>query len=342
MLMAAMVISVLGGCGEQQTDGSGQGTVPESKTAEQGSGASTAGGEGSQPGSQTGGSTANSDRTGSAAEPTAVPEVRKTVALVAKETFYDGNGEITSVVEYEYDGRGNRTKYTGNFPKINSTAEMTYEYDEQGCRIKCIDVERTQYDSRENWTEYEYDASGRLAKETTFYEKGRIASQVSYKYDGRGNQTKVTEYDPNYGETVSDYVNEYDAAGNLVKVVCNYNGKMDYREEYAYDAAGNRIKYISYYPTGEILLWNEYEFDAAGNQIRYTVYKPDGSISYRVEYTYDAAGGQTGETAYKGDGSLYYNVAYKFDAAGNLTATTRSNAEGAVSIVTEYIVITLK
>ena len=213
----------------------------------------------------------------------------------AYEEFGDGDTEILSLWEFEYDELGNKRKAVW--------------YDWEG------DVQE----------EYEYDEEGNLRKKTEAFKGSAEASAVA---------ADPSDMESEPMEEIYQYVDEYDAEGNWVRSAkYGKNGSLieesDRRIAYTYDAQGKMIK-EEFYGTGDTVLdWTEYEYDADGRLLKKYGYdiEHDGA-AYWTDYSY-GDGGRT-ETGYinpvSGDASVSGKRSY--DINGNMTERVSYDADG--------------
>jgi len=212
------------------------------------------------------------------------------------ETVYDESGRVTSLItdmgmtSYEYDSAGRRIKAT--MPDGN---EILSQYDGAGNLTKMTD-------GAGNVTEKTYDLNGNILSNTLtgvdgvvvrsssseYTARNQVARYInakgdalSYEYDDRGNQIKVTD------ETGNVLRREFDENDQLVKLVDVAGGETFYE----YDANGNLTKVTS--PNGAI---TEYNYDSFGQMVMEK--SSDRGVTF---YEYDAAGNQLSATFANGD-----------------------------------------
>ena len=151
---------------------------------------------------------------------------------------------------------------------------------------------------------YFYDAMGRIT--------GYVGAEdsVSYTYDAVGNVLTVTDRN-------GTITREYDALNRITKYTDTF-GKVI---QYEYDAAGNLVKMI--YPDDTAVL---YAYDA--NNALSTVTDWAGRVT---AYTYDANGKVTGVT--KPDGSITTTV---YDSKQRITSTVEKTSADAIITGFEY------
>ena len=205
--------------------------------------------------------------------------------------LYDGNNQRTlrttshgNRVEYGYDNRG-----LVNFIHINDELPLTIDRNHQGQVI-------AEHFSRYLERTFDYDAEGRLSRQTITGVSGRI--HRSYTYDPAGNLTAKHDslkgprhctYDPMGRITQSidpeNRIDEllYDPAGDLLKHLPETDTDLRHADfnhtRYSFNAAGNLVERRSRDTTAR-LAWDD--------QNRLTAIRT--STGDQTTYTYDALG----------------------------------------------------
>lgn len=164
--------------------------------------------------------------------------------------WYDDNGNVTACTITDSNGGNDNTTYSYDAQGNVLSKEHTYE---NGSGYRSRDIEKYEYyeDGTESWYwmgEYNGDTEDELTAVTESYydEAGNIISNkyeshsdysdyYSYsecEYDEHSNRTKEV-YESNYGTSVYEYENSYDAFDNLVRVYeKSYGNTTIYRYEY--------------------------------------------------------------------------------------------------------------
>lgn len=130
--------------------------------------------------------------------------------LIEENTIYDSGRLSELTYFYEYDDFGECICQKQQLDDGDVSIVYTYEnsYDEQGRLIQKICTKNS--DSTTESTEYAYNTSGQLIKET---HNGR---ETIYEYNDAGRLIRKV-YASN-GEKGSETIYEYDSAGNLIKM----------------------------------------------------------------------------------------------------------------------------
>ena len=246
----------------------------------------------------------------------------------------DHNGNITV---YAYDSVGNRTALTyANGIKMqyaydacshliqediidsneNIIKKYIYRRDKNGYPVS---IEEVTSDGTLK-TEYEYDAAGRLTKETiqnltqntlqnitqntpqnvsgsivTVYTYDAVGNRLSKLVTSDGDITGITDHDSSQVNTLVTYT--YNTDNQLVKEVCGANEAV-----YTYDLNGNLVSVLN----GSTC--EQYEYNSQNKLSKY--YSSDGNV---YTYTYDYEGNRTG----KSDGTD--EIKYVVDSTGELS-----------------------
>ncbi|WP_345798885.1 RHS repeat domain-containing protein [Aliiglaciecola sp. CAU 1673] len=122
---------------------------------------------------------------------------------MTKKTQPDG-----TVLEYGYDGAGNKTSLTTTYANGDSRTEL-YTYDSLNRLIAVTDHQsqttRFDYDAGGNQThihypnglvaEYNYDSLNRVTDVSTRDADGNLLSRYAYNLDATGRRTGLTELD---------------------------------------------------------------------------------------------------------------------------------------------------
>lgn len=199
--------------------------------------------------------TRTADGSVKAVEYTVYDEHDNMIALIGGDSAYyytyeydkDGNiikkydGLTNATEEYEYkDGLAVKMRYTNN---DGQTMEETYEYDEHGTRIKTTHYIAALDDTSVNETKPEYDAQGRLVRETYYNSDGSVFSVDEYEYNDKGEIVKETS-----NGAGSEYTREYvrDERGNVLsehqkKVKNDGTVTGETRTEYEYNSDNKKI-----------------------------------------------------------------------------------------------------
>ena len=222
----------------------------------------------------------------------------------------NADGTTYGVTNYEYDEKGRPIL------QKESGGTVSLEYNEQDQIVKRVRATWGQNDT----TLYTYDEQGRLIEQIFQSDGTSIWDKYTWEYNEHGDVIKRTIQTtfgfldpPDNTDTVVDfYVKEYDANGNLTKVVYEDGSYTAYE----YDEAGNKIKYTSYHNAKDFVIFT-YTYDENGNMTEYRREDESGITGYMYT-TYDAYGNElerrntdkngnlTSLSIYKGY-KLYYN-----------------------------------
>ncbi|MDE6761667.1 MAG: PEGA domain-containing protein [Lachnospiraceae bacterium] len=231
------------------------------------------------------------------------------------ETLTNPNGGVTS---YRYDLNNNLTDEI-----IGEDYHVRYTYNAK-------DLAASKTNSRNQKTAYEYDALGRLIKQSD------EAGVIEYAYDANDNVLTVTE---TAGDRVSRITRTYDRLNRIT----SYEDAAGNQIGYTYDRLGNLVKLT--YPDGKAVTytydkngsiktvtdWNNrvtvYSYDENGRLVK--TKRPDGTIETRA---YDKAGRLISILDKCGD-TVVNQQEYSYDASGNIT-TVKALESGSLDFKT--------
>ena len=207
---------------------------------------------------------------------------------------YDGSGVLQWYHEFTYSADGKQASVTHRDAEGNQLGHIDFVYDENGNPL----VSYSQYieDGRLIKTEIEYDDSGRVSKETHYF-------------DEENNDWDCITF-------------QYDANGNIIREdVYQSDGTLSVYDLFEYDSNGNPAK-ISYYgPDGDLWYYYTYEYNSDGKMVRLNFYDryydpenweytEDWVLSRYEIHRYNEQGEMIGIDSYDGDGNLQYSETY--------------------------------
>lgn len=133
-------------------------------------------------------------------------------------TEFDADKKIGR--KLEYDQSGNVIKEVSYNIHGNPYRQFTYEYDEDGNKIKAYDHESILYHKQV----FKYDDQGNEVEQANLDENGNITNKRTSSYDAQGNLIEVNHYhaDERLDFRVS-YQYEYDEQGNWTKKTKSYS-----------------------------------------------------------------------------------------------------------------------
>ncbi|MCG3139034.1 MAG: hypothetical protein HJJLKODD_02911 [Phycisphaerae bacterium] len=254
---------------------------------------------------------------------------------------------------YEYDGGNRVTKqYDATHSSSPNPANPAYResfYDARGQQIKqvarnsggtALNQQRWLYDALGRLTrqavmadassssaeapatdqlvDYDYNAVGRLTKQSSYNMGSASAIDTSYAYDDLGRRTRTTDPGGNYTQL------DYDPAGRITQQLV-YDGIDTRTQILAYDTANRLTKETWHGATSDIE--TEYHYDAGGR--RTLLIDP---LDRETKYEYDLLGRQTKMT--EDQNSLARETEYNYDRLGRLTTLTAN--DGTSDEVTTY------
>ena len=210
------------------------------------------------------------------------------------ENYYDASGVLSYAAVYEYDGA----------PAVTIT--VTY-YDENGAPTGVTRAE-------------EYNADGRLIRETYRSEKEQILTQTVYRYDAVGDLVVQERTEEREGLLTYKINNE-----KIYEIAFASAQAPGPGSRYHQNEAGEYL--LDDFPMG-----NTYddEYDEQGRLIQRTYYFDNGTYRRRHYYIceYDEQDRKIREAGYDavggGDDGYAYDYRYEYDAAGALVHITNN------------------
>ena len=121
-----------------------------------------------------------------------------------------------------------------------------------------------------NITDYTYDEEGNLLS-TKLYLNDKFQSSVEYEYNKDSNIVTMTNTSSNSEITVTEFQQEFDAAGQLIKDSSYSDGTFAGSTEYYYDNEGRQTKMVTKHANSDMIITVFYEYDKSGNQILYGI-----------------------------------------------------------------------
>jgi len=150
-----------------------------------------------------------------------------------KETYYDSEGNVSSVSEYTYDSNGRIIKLISHNESDEITMNYAFEYDESGNLTKFMDgfnvtvytysSENVLFESTDSngetgelYNKATYDANGNAIEYISYESDGSVRVTEKYTYDSFGKATEHTVYDSE-GNIEQKEIFKYDKNGNLTE-----------------------------------------------------------------------------------------------------------------------------
>lgn len=204
-----------------------------------------------------------------------------------------------SILSYKtiivYDKNGNEIESTTYDAKGYLNGKRLYTYDNKGNMI-----ERCSYGSSVDIPPYEkftytYDSKGNMVGGNGYSSGGEVTTTYAYKYDNKGNRVEQNTYftSKKRGDGQSLLQLEYDENGNQTKITeLNPDGSIKSISTYKYDVYGNQMEGCEVHNTNQTESnWVcSYEYDEQGNWITKTYRNLTSAIEYtetsirKIEY----------------------------------------------------------
>jgi len=152
--------------------------------------------------------------------------------LLFRENVMDTRGRIASIVEFDYDNRGNQSKRIIRNREGNILAETTFTFNSQG--------QLTESQTRDSAggraissTRYFYDSAGNLIRQTVFDAYGVKTSEITSVWQG-GNEI-TNEMKGADGTVLMRITNEFGTNGELLtRKIDNFQGESSQVIRYEY------------------------------------------------------------------------------------------------------------
>jgi RHS repeat-associated protein len=272
-----------------------------------------------------------------------------------KKTVDPGEGNLAIAEQYEYDARGNRTKYTDpegyvsnawydamdRMTKSTSAAnlDIEYKYDNAG---NLTETKTETSDGGNGWySVFQYrDAYGRVTKQSSEIASDSVYADTTFEYDKNGRVTKTTDPEGTWWVTV------FDERGYTYQSKTGYSTTTHSTATYSYDGEGRTTKVV------DALSNNSYRYyDDDGNLTKsvdalsnYAVYDYDGMGRVTMTRVYDSASTQLSQSksyfdevgrTYRRDRGISTTVStyYYHDESGRITKAT---SPGSANTYTYY------
>lgn len=211
---------------------------------------------------------------------------------------------------------------------------------------------------------YEYDAAGRLVKETTLGINDAPVGYKEYVLNADGLPETMINYIADGPEEYSEEYRvlfEYNDTGLKMKETSMIGDTSTSVTTYAYE--GSDLVSEKYYEDSELISDIAYEYDGSGKLTKLVrrdmledsetsetcTYGENGlvasrevssgdGIESRTEYSYDEHGNEISVSIYGPDGSAISITKneYEYDEPGNIVKCTRTQGDGEQSTVIEY------
>ena len=249
------------------------------------------------------------------------PETTTTTTATTKTEYgYDADRKvyITTTTDELGDKTVTETDYNGRLikeEKPNGLVRVNTYY--TGGQVK-----REEYRDKNNnnnilkWTEYIYDAWGRITKQTSSFDASGDAERI-YTYDIAGNVlTELVKTDANrYTKTIS----EYDAWGNRT-IICFYSGYWDAGGGFL-GSMSNSLNQTLYDWDGQVLLELKGRPYPFSDSMLKSWWNGTSVTEYSVtKYKYDSFRRLTEKTD-----ALGKTESYEYDSAGRIVKSTDRN-----------------
>lgn len=194
---------------------------------------------------------------------------------------YKADGKITSILNYTYDSKGNKTSYTrykGNREKL--TYSQKIQYDAQGNKLS-----ETGFDGSSNYINNFIYTNGKL-NEIRYNTDNQLSEIRKFQYNSNKTDIVIT----NAGnQVIAKEINIYDTKNNLIEEARYANQDVTQKKQYQYDPKGNVVEETKH-QYGNFSYKKKYTYDKNGNLLKIEDEKADGSLVVSNNYSYDSKG----------------------------------------------------
>ena len=160
-----------------------------------------------------------------------------------------------------------------------------------------------------NIDDYTYDEEGNLLS-AKLYLNDKFQSSVEYEYNKDSNIVTMTNTSSNSEITVTEFQQEFDAAGQLIKDSSYSDGTFAGSTEYYYDNEGRQTKMVTKHANSDMVITVFYEYDKSGNQILYGI--DTGYYISKKEHFYNEENKLYRTDDYRND-ELIYRTEYHWE-----------------------------
>jgi len=225
---------------------------------------------------------------------------------IAEVINYKSNGEITSVLIYTYDAKGNKTlysRYKGN--KEELTYNQSIKYDPKGNKTL-----ESGFDGVSKFLNtFTYDANGKIFQ-IQYTTDSAITEKRIFKHNG--NTTEMTVV--NAANTIlSKEITTYDGKKNILEEVKYIQDNIAQKYNYSYDPKGKKVEETKLH-LGKLLYRRKYTYDASDNLLQITEEKEGIKPFIAFAYKYDPQGNVIEEKWAKDNTSENSRKSHKYDA----------------------------
>ena len=178
-----------------------------------------------------------------------------------RRTFFDGDGNLLSYLDFGYDTQG-RMSSVASYNSAGPIDRIDVQYDENGRRLNYY---ITSVDGHLDQEIYQYDENGYITRERWLDRVGGEWQEIkgyTYTYYEDGNRATAQEY-----------------------WIRNGVEEIGEHEEYFYDDAGHQIRRNVYRASGELYWYIIEDYNEAGVHTKHTEYglrKQNGTEVYEV------------------------------------------------------------
>ncbi len=170
-------------------------------------------------------------------------------------------------------------------------------------------------------------------REITYEPEGALYYTTDYEYDAHGNLIReLIEYEDGSREETAYSYNSLDQLSRETRSEDDNTTVSIYE----YDEKGLNAAIYSFLMDGSFEAKVTLEYDGNGRLARRNYYYTPDEVDFYTLCSYDSLGRLIGEKSYQSDDTPYDSEAYQYDAQGRMTRLTAYDAEGLLNYVIEY------
>jgi len=237
----------------------------------------------------------------------AAPGTREPVQT--KESIFFADGTLDEYTAFQWDAIyshiDNQIRYSASGAMLEQI-EFAYNEDKGYVTTR---ITRDVESRLRNRVVYQYNAQGRLFRESLVDNKGRIVSTYEYGYDDRGN--------------------------NISRIIKNRAGDTLATTSYTVDAAGKMTASETRDMGGNVISSTTYAYDTQGNLTGQRVLNREGRVTSNIRAVWQDGREVRNEMA-DASGTVLLLVTNEYGADGELTKRTVENFQGESKQVMQY------
>jgi hypothetical protein len=179
------------------------------------------------------------------------------------------------------------------------------------------------------------DESGWLTTKLTRDREDRLRARIVYQYNAEGRLWRETLTN-NAGKAISSYEYRYDARGNRVSRIVNNGAGVKLAETiYTFNNAGLISASETTDGSGKKINSTENEYNSQGNLVNQRIYNAGGALTATISAVW-SEGREVRNEQRGADGTVQIRVTNEYGPDGGLTRKTVENFQGESTQIFEY------